>query len=199
MQQRKTKLLKVLDRLGYKRNNIICIYLEGSSLYCKNPHDIDYKVIVNHYNPKVKHHLDFDIDNQRSQATIYTLYDWNNIYKYKKDCLFITKGRDMKKVYGDESQLIKYDIIANKNFAKLVIEAYDKCLFNYVSTNSIYGYPMMNERRLYDFLVFAYKIKNNSQKLTRKQLKEINMVHDMENPNIEEYRPLFNEISALLA
>lgn len=97
MQQRKTKLLKVLDRFGYKRNNIICIYLEGSSLYCKNPHDIDYKVIVNHYNPKVKHHLDFDIDNQRSQATIYTLYDWNNIYKYKKDCLFITKGRDMRK------------------------------------------------------------------------------------------------------
>lgn len=198
MQQRKTKLLKVLDLLGYKRNNIICIYQEGSSLYVKNPHDIDYKVIVHHYNPKAKHHLDFDIYNKRSQATIYTLYDWNNIYKYKKDCLFIAKGMDMKKIYGNDSELTRYDIITNKKFAKLVIEAYDKCLFNYVSANSIYGYPMMNERRLYDFLVFAYKIKNNSQKLTRKQLKEINMVHDMENPNIEEYRPLFNEISALL-
>ena len=100
-------------------------------------------------------------------------------------------------IYGNDKDFVRHDILKDKELARRILENYDKGLFHYKNSNILYGYSPMPPKRLWNFLMFAYKLKNNSHRLTKRQLKEIQKVHDSE-VNVGQYEPLFNEISEIL-
>ena len=190
------KLLKNLAEIGIKKTDIICILQGGSSLYLSNCKDIDLKVIVKYRNPHVQESRSFDINGYEVDCIYYTLNEWSNI-KYRETIYFVTESPDLVTVYGDDKDFVRHDILKDKELARRILENYDRSLFHYKNENLLYGYSEMPSKRIWNFLMFAYKLKNKSHRLTKKQLKEIQQVHDSE-VNVGQYEPLFNEISEIL-
>ena len=190
------KLLKSLAEIGIKKTDIICILLGGSSLYLNNSKDIDLKVIVKYRDPHVQESRSFDINGTEVDCIYYTLNEWNSI-KYRETIYFVTESPDLVTIYGDDKNFIRHDILKDKELARRILENYNRSLFHYQDENILYGYNPMPPKRIWNFLMFAYKLKNNSHRLTKSQLKEIQKVHDSE-VNVGQYEPLFNEISEIL-
>ena len=79
----------------------------------------------------------------------------------------------------------------NKDLQKYVINVYDKGLFNYDENQK--KIRRMTNKRLWNFLLFAYKLTNKSNTLTASQIATMQKAHDLELDK-EEFRPLFNQI-----
>lgn len=190
-------LIANLNAVGITSNNIECILLEGSSLYLEECGDIDFKVIVKHYNPKAETLRSFSINGYTVECTFYTFKDWAKVASYKKLIYFVTESPDMITVFGNDAKFVRHDILTNRELARKVLLNYDKSLFNYVEENKKQGWQPMLPKRLWNFLLFAYKLKNNSHEVTNAQLETIQDAHDLK-LELEDYRSLFNEITALL-
>lgn len=188
------KLLDELERRGIRRNTIECILQEGSSLYLENPNDLDFKVIVSYYNPKAETFSPIVIDGTAVECCFYTPRDWNRVCDYKK-AYFIVECPDMKCVYGDDSNFKRYDVLHDKNLQKYIINIYDKFLFN-VDPNNKKIQPF-KKKRLWNFLLFAYRIKNNSLEVTSTQLNTIQNAHDQK-VEVESYQVLFEDIKRIV-
>ena len=172
-------LLYCLDDIGYPASEIVCILQEGSSLYLKDCGDIDFKVVVKNKNSHADILKEFDIEDKRVDCVFYSLKEWNEIAKYKKMLYFITESPDMLLVYGTDKDFVRHDILKDKELARRVLDNYDKCFWNYQESYKIYGYYPMEEKRLWNFLLFYFKCENKSHKLTRKQLKILQKAHDL--------------------
>lgn len=172
-------LLYCLDDIGYPASEIVCILQEGSSLYLKDCGDIDFKVVVKNKNSYADILKEFDIEDKRVDCVFYSLKEWNEITKYKKMLYFITESPDMLLVYGTDKDFVRHDIVKDKELARRVLDNYDKCFWNYQESYKIYGYYPMEEKRLWNFLLFYFKCENKSHKLTQKQLKILQKAHDL--------------------
>ena len=172
-------LLYCLDDIGYPASEIVCILQEGSSLYLKDCGDIDFKVVVKNKNSHAEILKEFDIEDKRVDCVFYSLKEWNEIAKYKKMLYFITESPDMLLVYGTDKDFVRHDIVKDKELARRVLDNYDKCFWNYQESYKIYGYYPMEEKRLWNFLLFYFKCENKSHKLTQKQLKILQKAHDL--------------------
>lgn len=174
-----TELISNLESIGYSTNNIECILQEGSSLYLKNYDDMDFKVIVRHINPQAEIEKRFDIQGQTVECVFYTLREWNEVENFKNMIYFIAESPDMKLIYGSDRNFVRHDIVKDNNLAKKVLINYDKCLFNWNEDYKKQGYWQMEEKRLWNFLLFYFKRENGSHKLTPKQLKILQKAHDL--------------------
>lgn len=172
-------LLYCLDDIGYPASEIVCILQEGSSLYLKNCGDIDFKVVVKNKDSHADILKEFDIEDERVDCVFYSLKEWNEIAKYKKMLYFITESPDMLLIYGTDKDFVRHDIVKDKELARRVLDNYDKCFWNYQESYKIYGYYPMEEKRLWNFLLFYFKCENKSHKLTQKQLKILQKAHDL--------------------
>lgn len=172
-------LLYCLDDIGYPASEIVCILQEGSSLYLKDCGDIDFKVVVKNKDSHADILKEFDIEDKRVDCVFYSLKEWNEIAKYKKMLYFITESPDMLLVYGTDKNFVRHDIVKDKELARRVLDNYDKCFWNYQESYKIYGYYPMEEKRLWNFLLFYFKCENKSHKLTQKQLKILQKAHDL--------------------
>lgn len=195
-------LIANLSAIGITENNIECILLEGSALYLENPNDLDFKVIVKFINPKAELGRSFDIvcgdgETRKVECTFYTFKKWGKQPATRKLIYYVTESPDMITVYGNDAKFVRHDILTNRELARKVLLNYDKSLFNYVEENKKQGYQPMLPKRLWNFLLFAYKLKNNSHEVTNAQLETIQDAHDLK-LELEDYRSLFNEITALL-
>lgn len=178
-------LIKCLNKIGISPYNIICILQEGSSLYVKHPNDIDYKVIVKKLNPVADIEQDFIIGGKKVECVYYTLKEWENVM-LEHNAYFITECKDMKCVYGDDSKFKRYDVVNDINVQKYVLGIYDKYFFK---DSDMY----LGDKRLWNFLVFAYKVLNKTDKLTEEQLNLVNKAHDLK-LNKDDFRPLFEKL-----
>lgn len=174
-----SELLSSLKSIGYGTDNIECVLQEGSSLYLKDYGDIDFKVIVKNRNPNADTNRQFDIQGKIVECVFYTLRDWNEIPNYKKMLYFITESPDMKLIYGSDKNFVRHDVVKDKSLALKVLENYDRCFFNYVEDNKKFGFMQMPDKRLWNFLLFYFKVENNSHRLTPKQLKILQKAHDL--------------------
>lgn len=188
-----SELLANLSAIGYPLHSIICILQEGSSLYLKDYGDIDFKVIVKSKNETADVSRQFDIDGHIVECVFYTLKEWNDIIKYKKMIYFVTESPDMKVVYGSDRNFVRHDVVKDKFVAKRVLENYDRCLFNYIEDNKKFGWHPMEEKRLWNFLLFYFKRENKSHKLTQKQLKILQKAHDLKYSKTM-FRDYFNKL-----
>jgi len=178
-------LIKKLNEIGISPYNIICILQEGSSLYITNPNDIDYKVIVKKLNPVTDIEKDFLINGKTVQCVYYTEKEWNNVM-LDHIAYFITESVDMKCVYGDDSNFKRYDVVNDINVQKYVLGIYENHFFK--DSDKYLG-----DKRLWNFLVFAFKVINRSHKLTKEQLNLVQKAHDLK-LNKEDYIPLLEKL-----
>lgn len=191
----KEELINNINAIGIPTSNIECILLEGSALYLKQPNDLDFKVILKRYMPKAETMRSFDICNHKVECCYYTFNDWANVYKYKKDAQYITESSDMICIYGDDSKFVRHDVVNNKELQKYVLNVFDKNFFNYKEENK--NSYKMDDKRLWNFLLFAFKVKNKSNNLTAEQLIKLQMAHDLKIGK-ESHRLLFNELVTLI-
>lgn len=191
----KELLIKNLNSIGIPTSNIECILVEGSALYLKKASDIDFKVILKRYNPKAETIKIFNINGFKVECCYYTFKDWSRVINYKKNAQYIVESADMICIYGDDSKFTRFDVINDNELQKYIINVYDHCLFNYEENNKN-GYKM-KAKRLWNFLLFAFKIQNKSNTLTVDQLSVLQQAHDLVIDK-EEYRPLFNELKVQL-
>ncbi|MBQ4060412.1 MAG: hypothetical protein IJD46_00140, partial [Bacilli bacterium] len=163
---------------------------EGSSLYLETENDIDFKVIVKRYNPKAQVLKAFNIQGYRVECCYYTFKDWANIMNYKK-AYYLDQCPDMICIYGDDSNFVRFDPVNDKEVRKYLVKIYDEHLFNYNENKK--GSYEFKPKRLWNFLLFAYKLTNKSNTLTASQVATMQKAHDLELDK-EEFRPLFNQI-----
>lgn len=190
-----SKLKKELASIGIVELNIQCMLLGGSALYLENANDIDVKVIVRKYNPKAETARNFSINGKKVDCNFYTFKDWGNVCNYKK-AYFIVESPDMVCLCGDDSEFCRHDVTKEPTKAKHVLEVYDKSLFNWSKEGSK-GYPKMDGKRLWNFLLFYYKMKNGSNAIDEVQLAEIAKAHDGKK-KADDCRPLFEELKQLI-
>lgn len=192
MQKIIKELIEELEKRGVRKNTIECILQEGSSLYLTNPNDLDFKVVVSHYNPKAETHKPIIIDNKKIECCFYTFKDWERVTSYKK-AYFIVESQDMICVYGDGSKFKRYNVLEDIKLQKYVLDIYDKYLFN-VTNNKIKPF---GKKRLWNFLLFAYRIKNNSRELIPAQIDMMQKAHDLKLEVIE-VKPLFDSLKNII-
>lgn len=185
------ELISNLNKIGITTYNIECILAEGSAIYLDSFNDIDFKVIVKRYNNKAEISQTFEIQGHKVECCYYTFKDWNRIFEYRTNAHYIAESPDMICVYGDDSRFTRYDVINNKDLQKYVLNVYDKGLFNYDENQK--KIRRMSNKRLWNFLLFAYKLTNKSNTLTASQVATMQKAHDLELDK-EEFRPLFNQI-----
>lgn len=184
------ELISNLNKIGITTYNIECILAEGSSLYLDNVNDLDFKVIIKRHNDKAETIRTFNVLGYKVECCYYTYKDWANVMKYKK-AYFITESPDMICVYGDDARFFRYDPVNDKEAQKYLVKIYDEHLFNYDENKK--GSYEFKPKRLWNFLLFAYKLTNKSNTLTASQVATMQKAHDLELDK-EEFRPLFNQI-----
>ena len=189
------EILKHINGIGIATYNIECILVEGSFLYLENAYDIDLKVIVKRYNDKAEMIRSFNISNYKVDCTYYTVRDWNKVMSFKKDAQYIVESPDMVCIYGDDKSFKRFDPVNDKEVQRFVLNVYDKNFFNYDKKNK--DTFLMKDKRLWNFLLFAFKVKNKSNELTDTQLELLQKAHDLELKK-DDYRPLFNEIKEIV-
>lgn len=180
-------LVLELERNGISPFNIECILQYGSSTYVRKPDDYDFKVIVKKHSEHTHNLLDTTILDIKVQCVFYSLKDWNNILNERAQCV-VAESTEMICVYGDDSNFKRYNIVEDKDAQKYVLSIYDEFFFNCKDQDFYLG-----DKRLWNFLVFAFKLKNKSNLLTKHQLSLINKAHDLK-LNKEKFRPLFNSL-----
>ena len=191
-------LLDEMRKIGVERKSVRAVFIEGSALYLEHPGDIDFKVIVEWHNPKAEIGKAFRIKGYKVECTYYTLAEWNSVDKSRRIFYYITESPDMVLVYGTEDGFKRYDVVRDRDLARKVLGFYDKHLFNVSTTDRMRGRneeePItMPKKRLWIFLLFAYKIMNGSHTLTEEQMRETQAAHDL-NTKIEDYRTLFESL-----
>lgn len=199
------KLLDQMAAIGVARRTVQAIFIEGSALYLENPGDIDFKILVTWHNPKAEIGRSFEIDGYKVECTYYTLAEWNAVDQTARSFYFITEAPDMILVYGSDLGFKRFDVVSDKALARKVLDIYGKQLFNYQAPVRDNGRTMRNDadplrlssKRLWNFLLFAYKIQNGSHKLTAKQMQAVQNAHDGKT-SVEDYRRLFAELDATL-
>lgn len=188
------ELLSNLNSIGISTYNVQCILAEGSALYLDNPNDIDLKIIVKRYNDKAETLKIFTIQNYKVECCYYTFRDWASVMSYRK-AYFIVESPDMICIYGDDSDFKRFDPVNDSNVKKYIVDIYNDCFFNYSKKKK--GSFELNPKRLWNFLLFAYKVLNKSNTLSKEQLATVQKAHDLELDK-EEFRELFNEIKELV-
>lgn len=190
------ELLENLRAIGVSQESIRAILIEGSALYIENPHDIDFKVIVNRENPKAEIGKSFFIKGYKVECTHYTLDEWNNIDRSSRIYYYLTQTPDMILVYGTDEGFKRFDVVADEEIARKVYDIYDKYLFNYDAENARTAKrvrPKMPPKRLWNFLLFAFKRINRSHILTDEQRRLVQDAHDLK-LSVESYRGLFKSL-----
>ncbi len=186
----KKQLIENLNKIGITTSSIECILLEGSALYLQQPNDIDFKVILKRYFNKAEMRRCFFINGYTVECVYYTFDDWANVTKYKSNAQYIVESKDMICIYGNDSKFFRYDVVTNKELQSYIINVYDKLFFNYKENDKT---NKMSDKRLWNFLLFAFKLQNNDDNLSDEQLELLQKAHDLE-LNKEDYLPLFNEL-----
>lgn len=189
------ELLNCINSVGIATYNIECILVEGSSLYLKKVNDIDLKVIVKRYNNKAEMIRSFNISNHKIDCTYYTLRDWEKVMEFKKDAQYIVESPEMICIYGNDENFKRFDPVNDKEVQRFVLSVYDKNFFNYDKKNKTAF--LMKDKRLWNFLLFAFKVKNKSNNINSFQLELLQKAHDLELKK-EDYLPLFNEIKEIV-
>lgn len=187
------QLIDNITSIGVPKTNISAMFLVGSALYLSNPNDVDVKVIVKNYNPKAEVSRNFVINGIKVQAHYYRFRDWARVKDWKV-ANFIAESEDMILIYGDDSRFVRYDVTTDKANQEYILDIYDKYLFNYNPDNK--KTYQFKEKRVWNFMLFYFKVKNASNELTSLQLEELNNVH--QNPSIEYCRPFFEELQGLI-
>lgn len=186
-------LIKNLNGIGVTTSSIQAIYLCGSALYIDSPNDVDLKIMVRSINPKAEILRNFNILGVEVQPHLYTFRDWKRVREYKL-ATFIAESSDMLLIYGSEdNRFFKHDVTVDVEAQAYLLNIYDRYLFNYKKENKeTYEFK---PKRLWNFLLFAFKVLNASNTLTPEQIVELNKAHNKE-VTLEEYRPLFEEIKS---
>lgn len=192
------ELLKNLKSVGVSRESVRAIFIEGSALYLENPNDIDFKVIVKWRNLKAEIGKVFRIKGYRVECTYYTLDEWNRVDQSKRVFYYVTESPDMILVYGTDEGFKRFDVVSDETLARKVYNLYDKYLFNFKALENTDRRsdeePMkMPQKRLWNFLLFAYKIINGSHTLTAEQIRAVQDAHDLKT-SIEDYRGLLDKL-----
>lgn len=180
-------LLKELQKVGVIKFNIVCILHYGSSLYVKNYDDYDFKVIVKHHTQHTKNTVETRVANTKVHVVFYTLSEWNNILNERDQCV-VSECNEMTCVYGDDSEFTRYDVVHDKEVQKYVLNLFDENFFNCTKDEFYLG-----DKRLWNFLLFAFKVRNKSNKLKWYQKHLINKAHDLK-LNKENFRPMFERL-----
>ncbi len=190
-------LLDEMRRIGVERKFVRAIFIEGSALYLEHPNDIDFKIIVDWHNPKAETGKAFRIKGNGVECTYYTLEEWNRVDQSRRIFYYVTESPDMILVYGTDEGFKRYDVVKDRALARKVFGFYDKCLFNAPPKGRLHGREdegiRMPQKRLWNFLLFAYKIMNGSHRLTEEQMREVQAAHDLK-VSIEDYRTLFESL-----
>lgn len=192
-----TELLSNLELIGYSIKNIECILQEGSSLYLDNYDDIDFKIMVKHINPNADIGRQFDVKGHKVDCTYYTFKDWAKVGEYMKVIYFITESPDMICIYGSDKNFVRHNVVKNKKLALKVLDNYEKCLFDYKEGYQLHGYHQMPPKRLWNFLVFYYKLKNGRNRIYSRQLQQIKLAHDLK-LSVEDCKGKFHELCEML-
>ena len=189
-------LLDEMQRIGVERKSVRAIFIEGSALYLDHPGDIDFKIIVAWHNPKAEIGKAFRIKGYKVECTYYTLDEWNSVDKSRRIFYYITESPDMILVCGTDDGFKRYDVVKDRDLARKVLGFYDRCLFN-APPKERRGREdeeiRMPQKRLWNFLLFAYKIMNGSHRLTAEQMREVQAAHDLKT-SIEDHRVLFESL-----
>lgn len=178
------KLLEILNSEGVSKEEIICIFQCGSSLFFEDAGDVDYMVFT-----KDRHlySLNHEIDGKEIDIVPHTLDEWNNeILKREYEPYFLDECPHRILVYGDDSKIKKYDPLTDYKVRKTIMQFYANRLFC-KNRN-------LKEKRLWCFLRFAFAIKNGKHEFTDFQLKEMNKAR-LGKISVEKYRPLFDELN----
>lgn len=194
------ELLENLKSIGVPLPSIQAILIEGSALYLDHPNGIDFKVIVEYCNPKAEVGRSFNIKGYKVECTHYTLEEWNSVDSSTQIFYYVTESPDMILVYGNDEGLKRFDVVRDRDLARKVLAFYDKYLFN-APQESVRGRGgeeavRIPKKRLWNFLLFAYKIINGSHALTSEQLQAVQDAHDLKS-TVEEYRNLFDRLQAV--
>lgn len=188
------ELLENIKKIGISQRNIIAIFLVGSGLYLDEPNDIDVKVIIKQYNPKAETLRNFEIGGKKIQAHYYRLSDWEKVKDYKV-AYFITESEDMVLLYGDDTEFHRFNLTNNIENQRYVLNIYDKHLFNYDESDTKIHF--LGEKRVWNFLLFYYKVVKQSNELTANEKEQIGQAHKGL-IGIENCRQKFNELKQRL-
>jgi len=180
-------LLKELQKAGVIKFNIVCILHYGSSLYVKNYDDFDFKVIIKRRTPHTNNTIETRVLGSKVHIVFYTLSEWNNILNERDQCV-VSECNEMTCVYGDDSEFTRYDVVHDKEVQKYVLNLFDENFFNCTKDEFYLG-----DKRLWNFLLFAFKVRNKSNKLKWYQRHLINKAHDLK-LNKENFRPMFERL-----
>lgn len=164
------ELEKLLTTIPYRREDIICVLQVGSSLYLKDFGDYDFVVLIKEHRPEAVENISRTFEGRELDLIHFTPREWKNVMKHKR-AYYLTQCVDAKCIYGDDKDFIRYDVVKDKEVRKYVLDMYDICLFG--------DNPSMNDKRLWNFLNFYYKCKNNEHKLKKWQLNEMQKAHDL--------------------
>lgn len=185
--EQKALVLLDIEKHGISPYNIVCVLRFGSSLYVKHPDDYDFKVFLKKKTADSQSIIDSSLIFGKVQYILITPHEWNDMLNLRGQCC-IAGVDDMEVIYGDASSIRKYNVIEDKDVQKYVLNIYDYFFFNCTEPDYYLG-----EKRLWNFLVFYYKMKNHSNKLTRHQLKMVSKAHDLKFDK-EKFRPLFEKL-----
>lgn len=175
------EILEYLEEHKIPKETVIAIYQTGSSLYFKDCGDVDIRVIATKRVPLPNQAY---IDGKYCDIIVRTPEDWNHASEEKYESYFLAQCPDEILLYGSESKVKKYDPLTDKQVQSSILKFYEKKLFNDSLTKP---------KKLWNFLLLAFKLQNNSNKLTEYQLKEMNKARKGL-ISAEKYRPLFDEL-----
>lgn len=181
------ELIKEIQKFGISRFNIKCIWHYGSSLYVKNYDDYDFKIIVKNRTEHTRNTIETKVLDNKVHLVFYTESEWNDILNERDQCV-VSECNEMECVYGEDSGLTKFDIIHDKEVQKYVLCLFDEYFFNCIDEDFYLG-----DKRLWNFLLFAFKVKNKSNRLRLYQKHLINKAHDLKIDK-EKFRPLFENL-----
>lgn len=183
--------LQIEHEHNIPRDDIECILLCGSALYFENPHDIDFKVILKNTNNVSQKTLSkLNVQNYTVDCLYYTPASWKSVTKTHYPCQFITESPDLLCIYGSDKKFYRFDILKSKSLKKYIATIWDKYFFNIRNAKTD---NLFTDKRLWNFLLFAYKILNNSHILTEQQKIQLQKAHDGELIK-ETFIPTYNEV-----
>lgn len=159
----------------------------GSSLYVKHYDDFDFKVIVKKRTEHTGETLEEEILGTKVHLVFYTLTEWQDIMNERDQCV-VVECNEMECVYGSDSVFPRYDVVNDKEVQRYVLNLFDEQFFN-VKDPEMY----LGDKRLWNFLVFAFKVRNHSNKLSFYQKHLVNKAHDLKLDK-EKFRPLFEKL-----
>ena len=181
------ELIKEIQKCGISRFNIKCVWHYGSSLYVKHYDDYDFKVIVKNRTEHTRNTIETKVLGSKCHIVFYTQSEWNDIMNERDQCV-VTECNEMECIYGSEEGLIKYDVIHDEEVKRYVLILFDENFFNCTNQDFYLG-----DKRLWNFLLYAFKVKNKSNRLSWYQRHLINKAHDLKIDK-EKFRPLFERL-----